>query len=66
MTRLTLALALFGAMTVVPATAFAMEPYLPKSPKAFTKVDVDANGMVTAAEITPRAEMRFDRVDTDR
>ena len=66
MTRLTLALTLFGAMTVVPATAFAMEPYLPKSPKAFTKVDVDANGKVTAAEITPRAEKRFDRVDADR
>ena len=58
MTRLTLAFALFGAMTVVPATAFAMEPYLPKSPKAFTKVDVDSNGKVTATEITPRANAK--------
>ena len=66
MTRLTLAIALFSAMAVVPATAFAMEPYLPKSPRAFSKADVDANGKVTAAELTPRAEKRFDRVDTDR
>lgn len=66
MSRLTLALALFGAMAIVPATALAMEPYLPKSPKAFSKADVDANGKVTAAELTPRAEKRFERIDTDR
>ena len=66
MSRLTLALALFSAMAAVPATAFAMEPYLPRSPKAFTKADVDANGKITAAEITPRAEKRFDRIDTNR
>ena len=66
MSRLTLALAIFGAMAIVPATAFAMEPYLPRSPKAFSKADVDANGKVTAAELTPRAEKRFERIDTDR
>ena len=47
MTRLTLAIAVFSAMAVVPATAFAMEPYLPKSPRAFTKADVDANAAGT-------------------
>lgn len=66
MSRLTLALALFGAMAIVPATAFAMEPYLPKNPKAFSKADTDANGKVTAAELAPRAEKRFARIDTDR
>lgn len=65
MSRLTLALALFGAMAIVPATALAMEPYLPKTPKAFGKLDADANGKVTAAELTPRAEKRFARIDAD-
>ena len=50
----------------MPATAFAMQPYLPKSPQSFTKVDVDANGKVTAAELTPRVEKGFDRMDVDR
>ena len=31
MTRLTLALAILGGLTIVPATAFAMGPYLPQS-----------------------------------
>lgn len=66
MTRLTLALALFGSMAILPATAWAMEPYLPKTPRAFTKADADANGKVTAAELTPRAEKRFDAMDQDR
>lgn len=66
MSRVTLAIAIVSAMAVVPATAFAMQPYLPKNPKSFSKADTDANGKVTAAEITPRAEKRFDRVDADR
>ena len=66
MSRLTLAIALVSALAVVPATAFAMQPYLPKNPKSFGKADVDANGKVTAAEIAPRAGKRFERLDTDR
>jgi Ca2+-binding EF-hand superfamily protein len=66
MTRLSLALALFAGITAVPSAALAMEPYLPKSPKSFGKLDADANGKVTAAEIAPRAEKRFTRMDADR
>ena len=66
MTRLTLAIALLGSMAIVPAAAFAMEPYLPKSQKSFTKTDVDTNGKITAAELTPRVEKRFDRLDADK
>ena len=61
MTRLTFAFALVSAMAVVPATAFAMGPYLPRTPQSFTRVDVDANGKITAAELTPRVEKRFDQ-----
>jgi hypothetical protein len=43
----------------------AMEPYLPRTPKAFGKADADGNGKVTAAEIAPLAEKRFARLDKD-
>ncbi len=66
MTRFAFALALLGSMAIVPATALAMEPYLPKNPRAFSKADADSNGKVTAAELAPLAEKRFDRMDTDR
>lgn len=57
-------LALLAGITAVPA--LAMEPYLPKSPKAFGKTDTDGNGKVTAAELQPFAEKRFARLDADR
>lgn len=66
MTRLTLAFALLGSMAIVPATALAMEPYLPRTAKSFTKADADTNGKITSAELTPRVERRFDRLDSDR
>src|SRR3954454_20213530 len=66
MNRFTLTLALFSSMAIVPATAYAMEPYLPKNPKVFTKADVDSNGKVTSAELTPLAEKRFNRMDADK
>lgn len=65
MTRFAFAITLLGAMAIVPATALAMEPYLPKNPKAFSKADADSNGKVTAAEIAPLAEKRFARMDAD-
>jgi Ca2+-binding EF-hand superfamily protein len=58
------ALALLAGFATVPA--LAMEPYLPKSPKTFGKVDTDGNGKVTAAELQPFAEKRFARIDADR
>jgi Ca2+-binding EF-hand superfamily protein len=60
------AIALLGSITILPATAMAMEPYLPTSPRAFSKADADANGKVTAAELTPFAERRFARLDSDK
>lgn len=66
MTRLTLTLALLGAISIIPASAFAMEPYLPRTTKSFGKLDADSNGKITPAELTPKAEKRFERLDTDR
>ena len=66
MNRFAFALALLGSMAIVPAAALAMEPYLPKSPKAFSKADADSNGKVTASEIAPLAGKRFVRLDADK
>ena len=66
MTRFALALALLAGVAFAPASGFAMEPYLPRTAKSFGKVDADANGKVTAAEIAPLAEKRFARLDADR
>jgi hypothetical protein len=65
MTRFALTLALVAGVAIAPAPGMAMEPYLPRTPKAFGKADADANGKVTAAEITPLAEKRFARLDAD-
>lgn len=64
MKKFTMTLALLAGMAAGPA--LAMEPYLPKSPKGFGKVDSDGNGKVTAAELQPRAEKRFARLDADK
>ncbi len=66
MTKFSFVLAVFAGMAVVPTVALAMEPYLPKSPKSFGRVDADSNGRVTAAELAPRAEKRILRLDGDR
>lgn len=65
MTRITTAFMLFGCLALAPATALAMQPYLPASPKTFSKADTDANGKITSAEIAPRAGRRFARLDSD-
>lgn len=65
MSRIAMIFALLGAIAAVPATAFAMEPYLPKSPKTFGHVDDNADGKLTMPEIETRAIRRFDRYDTD-
>jgi Ca2+-binding EF-hand superfamily protein len=66
MTRFATAFALLAGVAMAPASGFAMEPYLPKTPKAFNKVDADSDGKVTAAELRPLAERRFARLDTDK
>jgi hypothetical protein len=63
MKRIAITLALLCGFAAVPA--LAMEPYLPKTPKAFGKADNDGNGKVTAAELKPLAEKRFKRLDKD-
>lgn len=65
MKRAVTLVSLLCACAAIPA-ASAMEPYLPKSAQSFGKADANADGKVTAAEITPRAERRFIRLDTDK
>lgn len=63
MNKFTLALAIFSAIAVVPTAAFAIEPYLPKTPKVFAKLDSDSNGKISLDEFRPRAEKRFLKLD---
>jgi Ca2+-binding EF-hand superfamily protein len=65
MTRITPAFIMLGCLAVGPATALAMQPYLPASPKTFNKADVDSNGKITSAELAPKAGRRFARLDAD-
>ncbi len=65
MSRIAMIFALLAAIAAVPATAFAMEPYLPKSPRSFGHVDDNADGKLTTPELETRAIRRFDRFDTD-
>lgn len=57
---MTAALAFFAG-----APAWASEPYLPRSPKSFQKVDANRDGKVALAEVTPLAERRLARLDTN-
>jgi hypothetical protein len=66
MTRFAFAFALMAGVAMAPVPGQAMEPYLPRTPKSFSKVDADQNGKVTPAEIVPLAEKRFARMDGDK
>ena len=46
--------------------AWAMEPYLPRTPKVFAKLDSNSDGKITLAEIQPKAENRFLKYDGDK
>ncbi len=59
-------LALLLGIAALPASALAIEPYLPGSPRAFGKADIDSNGKITAQELAPRVERRFARLDADK
>lgn len=59
----TAALALFAFL--VPATALAVEPYLPRHPAAFARLDADKNGRISPDELKPKAERRLLRLDGD-
>jgi Ca2+-binding EF-hand superfamily protein len=66
MNRLACILALLSGVAILPATTLAMEPYLPGSPRAFSKADADSDGKITAQELAPRVERRFARLDVDK
>ena len=66
MNKITLAFAFASAVMVVPTAAMALEPYLPKTPKGFSKLDSDANGKVTVDEFRQTAEKRFLRLDGNK
>lgn len=66
MTKLSLAAAILAGALAIPSLAFAMEPYLPKSPKPFGKIDANADGRVTAAELQSKAERKLLKLDADK
>jgi Ca2+-binding EF-hand superfamily protein len=58
-------LILLGSIIGVVGMAQGAEPYLPKSEKTFTRIDVNRDGKINAAEFTPIAD-RFFTIDTNR
>ena len=58
--------AVAAGLVLVCGTAFALEPYLPRSAKVFGRLDADGNGKITAAEVAPRAEKRLLAYDADK
>lgn len=65
MNRTLFAVTLLAGATAIAAQAFALEPYMPRSDKAFARADADSNGKVTAAELTPRANRLLLRYDAN-
>jgi Ca2+-binding EF-hand superfamily protein len=59
------ALVVGAGMTLFVGQAMAVEPYLPKSPLTFARLDANGDGKIALAEITPKAERRLLRYDTD-
>jgi Ca2+-binding EF-hand superfamily protein len=45
--------------------ANALEPYLPRSERAFARLDANSNGKVEPGELKPKALKRFLRIDED-
>jgi Ca2+-binding EF-hand superfamily protein len=61
---------IFVSVTVVGLTgtylaANALEPYLPRSDRAFARLDANSNGKVEPGELKPKALKRFLRLDED-
>ena len=63
MKKLALFVTAIGGSLLAASPVLAMEPYMPRSPKVFAKLDSNADGKITAAELQPRAAKRFDRLD---
>ena len=59
MTRITTAFVLFGCLALAPATALAMQPYLPASPKTFSKATTSASTVPVARGSASAAPISF-------
>ncbi|MBI2719369.1 MAG: EF-hand domain-containing protein [Rhizobiales bacterium] len=65
MKRALFAVSALAGMTLLGAEALALEPYLPRTPRVFERIDADGNGKITLAEIKPKAETGLMKLDTD-
>lgn len=52
-----------GLALLAVGTAFANEPYLPRTQKGFDKADANHDGKLALAEFTPLAERRLQKMD---
>ena len=59
-----MSMATLGAV-LIAVPALAVEPYLPKSPRAFAFLDSNDDGKIVLGEIAPRAGKRLLRYDSD-
>jgi Ca2+-binding EF-hand superfamily protein len=59
------ACAAIAGATGIGLTANALEPYLPRSERAFARLDANSNGKVEPAELKPKALKRVLRLDED-
>ena len=66
MKNFTVALALTAGIAATSQGAMALEPYLPRTPKVFAKLDADSNGKISLAEFQTKAEKRFLRLDSNK
>ncbi len=68
MKRNALCVAGAAALTVLGTIplAFANEPFLPRTERAFARLDVDSDGKVAVNEWKPKAVKRFMRLDDDQ
>ena len=54
-----------AALAGLAGGALAMEPEMPRSQRAFDRLDADHNGAISLAELQPKAQRRFLRLDGD-
>lgn len=52
-------------LVATASVTFANEPFLPRTERAFGRLDADSDGKMTVNEWKPKAEKRFLRLDDD-
>lgn len=57
--------AILACIAVLAGTALAQQPSVPRTSRAFAKLDADQNGKVTAQELELKAAKAFFRMDGD-